>query len=30
MEVLYRETLGSEPLSPEQVAAEYKVPAEAV
>jgi hypothetical protein len=29
-EVLYRETLGSEPLTPEQVAAEYKVPTEAV
>jgi hypothetical protein len=29
-EILYRETLGSEPLSPEQVAREYGVPVEAV
>src|SRR5437588_7646883 len=29
-EILYRETLGPEPLSPEQVAREYDVPVEAV
>jgi hypothetical protein len=29
-EILYRETLGPEPLSPEQVAREYGVPVEAV
>src|SRR5262249_46821825 len=29
-EVLYRETVGTEPLSPEQVAREYNVPVEAV
>ncbi|MFO0968994.1 MAG: hypothetical protein U0793_25865 [Gemmataceae bacterium] len=29
-EVLYRETVGPEPLTPEQVATEYGVPAEAV
>ena len=29
-EILYRETLGPEPLSPEQVAEEYGVPVEAV
>src|SRR5438270_13153134 len=29
-EILYRETLGPEPLSPEQVAHEYSVPVEAV
>lgn len=29
-EILYRETVGSEPLSPEQVAQEYNVPVEAV
>ncbi len=29
-EVLYRETIGDEPLSPEQVAQEYGLPVEAV
>lgn len=29
-EVLYRETVGSEPLTPDAVAREYNVPAEAV
>jgi hypothetical protein len=29
-EILYRETVGPEPLSPEQVAKEYRVPIEAV
>src|SRR5437879_1340192 len=29
-EILYRETLGPEPLTPEQVAEEYHVPVEAV
>jgi hypothetical protein len=29
-EILYRETLGSQPLSPEQIAAEYNLPVEAV
>jgi len=29
-EVLYRETVGSEPLTPEEVAREYNVPAAAV
>src|SRR5438445_10638044 len=29
-EILYRETLGPEPLSPEQVAKEYDLPVEAV
>ena len=29
-EVLYRETVGSEPLTPDQVAREYNVPVEAV
>ncbi len=29
-EVLYRETVGPEPLAPEQVAQEYNVPVEAV
>jgi hypothetical protein len=29
-EILYRETLGPEPLTPEQVAKEYNVPVEAV
>ena len=29
-EVLYRETVGAEPLSPEEVAVEYQVPVEAV
>jgi uncharacterized protein (DUF433 family) len=29
-EVLYRETIGPEPLTPEQVAAEYQLPVEAV
>jgi len=29
-EVLYRETLGTEPLTPEEVAREYNVPVEAV
>lgn len=29
-EVLYRETVGNEPLTPEQVASEYDVPMEAV
>jgi hypothetical protein len=29
-EVLYRETVGKEPLSPEEVAREYDVPVEAV
>jgi hypothetical protein len=29
-EILYRETLGSEPLSPEQIASEYNLPVEAV
>ncbi|OAI41118.1 hypothetical protein AYO40_03810 [Planctomycetaceae bacterium SCGC AG-212-D15] len=29
-EILYRETIGSEPLSPEQVATEYNLPLEAV
>lgn len=29
-EVLYRETVGSEPLTPEEVAREYDVPVEAV
>lgn len=29
-EVLYRETVGSEPLTPEEVAREYNVPVEAV
>ena len=29
-EVLYRETIGAEPLTPEQVAREYDVPLEAV
>jgi hypothetical protein len=29
-EVLYRETVGTEPLAPEQVALEYQVPVEAV
>src|SRR6202790_4677313 len=29
-EVLYRETVGTEPLTPEQVAADYHVPVEAV
>ena len=29
-EILYRETVGSEPLTPEQVAAEYNLPVEAV
>jgi hypothetical protein len=29
-EVLYRETVGSEPLTPEEVAREYNVPLEAV
>jgi hypothetical protein len=29
-EVLYRETIGREPLSPEEVASEYHVPVEAV
>jgi hypothetical protein len=29
-EILYRETLGTEPLSSEQVAKEYNVPVEAV
>jgi hypothetical protein len=29
-EILYRETLGPEPLSPEQVAKEYNIPVEAV
>jgi len=29
-EVLYRETIGHEPLTPEQVAAEYQLPVEAV
>src|ERR1700730_15961220 len=29
-EILYRETLGPEPLSPEQVATEYDLPVEAV
>jgi hypothetical protein len=29
-EVLYRETIGSEPLTPESVAGEYRLPIEAV
>ncbi len=29
-EILYRETVGSEPLTPEQVASEYGLPVEAV
>jgi hypothetical protein len=29
-EILYRETVGTEPLTPEQVAKEYNLPAEAV
>jgi hypothetical protein len=29
-EILYRETVGPEPLTPEQVAKEYNVPVEAV
>src|SRR5262245_62008217 len=29
-EVLYRETIGSEPLTPERVATEYSLPVEAV
>jgi uncharacterized protein (DUF433 family) len=29
-EILYRETLGSEPLTPEQIASEYNLPVEAV
>lgn len=29
-EILYRETIGSEPLTPEQVANEYALPLEAV
>jgi uncharacterized protein (DUF433 family) len=29
-EILYRETVGREPLTPEQVAAEYNLPVEAV
>jgi hypothetical protein len=29
-EILYRETVGAEPLSPEQVAKEYNLPVEAV
>ena len=29
-EVIYRETVGLEPLTPEQVAAEYNIPVEAV
>ncbi len=29
-EILYRETLGAEPLSPEQVAKEFNLPLEAV
>ena len=29
-EVLYRETVGTEPLTPEEVASEYNVPVEAV
>ena len=29
-EVLYRETVGTEPLSPDEVAREYNVPVEAV
>jgi hypothetical protein len=29
-EVLYRETVGSEPLTPEEVACQYEVPVEAV
>jgi hypothetical protein len=29
-EILYRETVGPEPLSPEQVAKEYSLPVEAV
>ncbi len=29
-EVLYRETVGTEPLTPEEVATEYNVPVEAV
>jgi hypothetical protein len=29
-EVLYRETVGNEPLTPEEVAGEYNVPVEAV
>jgi hypothetical protein len=29
-EILYRETLGPEPLTPEQVASEYGLPVEAV
>jgi hypothetical protein len=29
-EILYRETVGAEPLTPEQVAAEYGLPVEAV
>jgi len=29
-EILYRETIGSEPLTPEQVAEEYSLPLEAV
>ena len=29
-EILYRETVGAEPLTPEQVASEYNLPVEAV
>jgi hypothetical protein len=29
-EVIYRETVGQEPLTPEQVAGEYSIPVEAV
>jgi hypothetical protein len=29
-EVLYRETIGTEPLAPEEVAKEYNIPVEAV
>src|SRR5437868_1689063 len=29
-EILYRETIGSEPLTPEEVAREYRLPIEAV
>jgi hypothetical protein len=29
-EILYRETVGTEPLSPEQVAKDYDIPVEAV
>ncbi len=29
-EILYRETLGSEPLRPDQIAAEYNLPVDAI